>query len=204
VRIYLTIIAFIGWFALILQLYLIIQNRVVSIPETIVRYFSYFTLLTNILVALYCSYVLLKPDSRLGKFFSRSGVVTAITLYITVVGIVYNTILRNLWNPEGLEMIADELLHLVIPIMFLLYWLLFTAKGKLKWNTFSWLLYPLFYFIWILIFGALSGFYPYPFINVTELGYNKVILHSGILTGGFLLLSLLFVALDKLMKPKTK
>ncbi len=137
-------------------------------------------------------------------FFSRSGVVTAIALYITVVGIVYNMILRYLWKPTGLQLIADELLHLVIPILFLFYWLLFTVKGKLEWNTFPWLIYPLVYFIWILIFGALSGFYPYPFINVTELGYNKAILHSGILTVAFLILSLLFVTIDTLMKPRTK
>ncbi|MGI8583381.1 MAG: Pr6Pr family membrane protein [Chitinophagaceae bacterium] len=202
-QIYLAVIAILGWLALALQFYLIIQNRVVSIPETIIRYFSYFTLLTNILVALYCTHVVLTPDSRLGKYFSRSGVVTAITVYITVVGVVYNIILRYLWNPKGLEMIVDELLHLVIPILFLLYWLLFTVKGKLKWNIFSWLIYPLAYFIWILIFGALTAFYPYPFINVTELGYNKVILHSCVLTAGFLLLSLLFVAIDKLMKSRT-
>jgi hypothetical protein len=187
---------------LALQFYLIINNRVVSIPETIVRYFSFFTVLTNLIVALYCSFILLKPDSRLGRFFSKSGVGTAIGLYITVVGIVYNMILRYLWKPTGLQLIADELLHLVIPILFLFYWLLFTVKGKLEWNTFPWLIYPLVYFIWILIFGALSGFYPYPFINVTEIGYNKVILQCGILTGGFLLLSFLFVAIDRLMKSK--
>ncbi len=201
-HIYLALIAILGWFALALQFYLIINNRVVSIPETIVRYFSFFTVLTNLIVALYCSFILLKPDSRLGRFFSKSGVGTAIGLYITVVGIVYNMILRYLWKPTGLQLIADELLHLVIPILFLFYWLLFTVKGKLEWNTFPWLIYPLVYFIWILIFGALSGFYPYPFINVTEIGYNKVILQCGILTGGFLLLSFLFVAIDRLMKSK--
>ncbi|HEV8080036.1 MAG TPA: Pr6Pr family membrane protein [Chitinophagaceae bacterium] len=199
---YLSILAILGWFALALQFYLIIQNRVVSIPETIVRYFSFFTLLTNILVALYCSCILLRPYSRMGKFFSRPGVATAITVYIVIVGIVYNTVLRHLWHPAGLQLIADELLHSATPLMFLLYWLFFVDKGKLNLNTFYWLIYPLVYFIWILIFGALSGFYPYPFINVTELGYNKVILHSGILTVGFLLLSLLFVAIDKLMNPK--
>ncbi len=138
----------------------------------------------------------------MGKFFSRPGVATAITVYIVIVGIVYNTVLRHLWHPAGLQLIADELLHSATPLMFLLYWLFFVDKGKLNLNTFYWLIYPLVYFIWILIFGALSGFYPYPFINVTELGYNKVILHSGILTVGFLLLSLLFVAIDKLMNPK--
>jgi len=201
-QIYLAIIAILGWFALVLQFYLIIQNRVVSIPETIVRYFSFFTLLTNLLVAIYCSFIFLRPYSQAAKFFSRPCVATAITVYILIVGIVYNTNLRYLWHPAGLQLIADELLHSVIPLMFLLYWLFFVVKGKLNWNTFPWLLYPFFYFIWILIFGAITSFYPYPFIDVTKLGYHKVILQSGILTGGFLLLSFLFVAIDRLMKPK--
>ncbi len=96
---YLVIVAILAWFGLAIQFYIIITNMTVSIPETIVRYFSYFTILSNILVALYSTYVLLKPDSRLGKYFSRPNVVAAITVYITVVGITYNTILRHLWNP---------------------------------------------------------------------------------------------------------
>ena len=204
-KIFLFVIAISGWFALVLQFYLIILNRVVSVPETIIRYFSFFTILTNIIVVLYATFILLKPYSRLGKYFSRSNVVTAITVYIVVVGIIYNIILRNLWKPQGWDRVADELLHLVIPVLFLLYWLIFMPKSELKWkNTFPWLIYPLVYFVWVLIFGALSGFYPYPFINVKELGYKMALLNSGILTVGFLLLSLLFVAIDRLMKPQTK
>jgi hypothetical protein len=146
---------------LAIQFYIIVTNRAVSIPETIVRYFSYFTILSNIFVALYSTYVLLKPGSRWGKYFSRPNVVAAITVYITVVGITYNTILRNLWNPQGLEMVGDELTHLIVPLLFLLYWLIFLPKGELKWkNVFPWLIYPLVYFVWVIIFGALSGFYP--------------------------------------------
>ena len=202
---YLVIVAILAWLGLAIQFYIIITNRTVSIPETIVRYFSYFTILTNIFVALYCTYVLLKPDSRWGKYFSRPNVVPAITVYIAVVGITYNTILRHLWNPHGWEMVGDELTHLVIPVLFLLYWLVFSPKGELKWkDTFPWLIYPLIYFVWVIIFGALSGFYPYYFIDVNELGYSKALLHSGMLTIGFLLLSLLFVAIDKLMNSKIK
>lgn len=204
-QIYLAIVTILGWFALSLQFYLMIGNRAVSIPETIIRYFSFYTILTNILVALYSTFILLKPDSRWGKYFLRPNVTVPITVYITVVGIIYNTILRHLWNPQGLDMIADELLHLIIPVMFILYWLIFAPKRELRWtNTFPWLIYPLIYFVWVLIFGALSGFYPYPFINVTELGYSTTFLHTGMLTIGFLLLSLLFIAIDKLMKSKIK
>lgn len=103
---FLVIVAILAWLGLGIQFYIIITKRVVSIPESIIRYFSYFTILSNILVALYATYVLLKPDFWLGKYFSRPNVVAAITVYITVVGITCNAILRHLWNPHGLEMVG--------------------------------------------------------------------------------------------------
>ena len=204
-QIYLAILALLGWFALVLQFYLMIGNRAVSIPETIIRYFSFYTILTNLLVAIYSTFLLLKPESNWGKYFAQSSVTLAITVYITVVGIIYNAILRHLWNPQGWDMIADELLHLIIPVLFILHWLLFAPKGEMKWtNAFPWLIYPLVYLGWVLIFGALSGFYPYPFINVTELGYSTAFVYSGILTIGFFFISLLFIAIENLLKPKIK
>ena len=45
--------AIIVWFAVLAQFYLIIENRVAPVTETIIRFFSFFTILTNILVAVY-------------------------------------------------------------------------------------------------------------------------------------------------------
>ena len=189
-----------AWFAVIAQLYLIIVNRVESIPETILRFFSFYTILTNILVALCFTILGFNPNSKLGRFFSKSTTQTAIAVYITTVGVVYNVILRFIWNPQGLQMAVDELLHLLTPVLFILYWMIYTPKAGLQWkNVFPWLLYPFVYFGFILIRGALSGYYPYPFINVKTLGYYKVLLNTGGLTIGFLLLSLLLVAIAKLM-----
>jgi hypothetical protein len=196
---FLIILAVSGWFALTAQLYLIIVNRVASIPETITRYFSFFTILTNLIVVFCCTFILLKPKSHTGSFFSRPDTLTAIAVYITVVGIVYNTVFRFLWNPQGLQLIVDELLHSVIPLLFIILWFLLTRKAVLKWkNIFPWLLYPFAYIISILIRGAFSGFYPYPFINVTELGYSKVLVNCLGLVLVFLFLSLLFVVIGKL------
>lgn len=187
-----------GWFALIAQFYLIIANREASIPETITRYFSFFTILTNLIVAVCCTILFFTPSSTAGKFFALPATLTAITVYITVVGVVYNTILRFLWMPEGLQQIVDELLHSVIPILFIVLWFFLTQKRKVKWtNIFPWLLYPLAYIIYILIRGAPSGFYPYPFINVGELGYSKVVINCVGLLLVFLFFSLLFVAIGR-------
>jgi hypothetical protein len=195
---FLIILAVSGWFALIAQFYLIIVNRVASIPETITRYFSFFTILTNLIVAVCCTFILLKPTSNTGRFFSRPDTLTAIAVYITVVGIVYNTVLRFLWNPQGLQLIVDELLHSAIPVLFIVTWFILTRKTVFKWKRiFPWLLYPLAYIMYILIRGAFSGFYPYPFINVTELGYNKVLVNCVGLLSVFLFLSLSFVAIGR-------
>ena len=196
---FLVILFITGWFALAAQFYLIIENRVASVAETVIRYFSFFTILTNILVAVCCTFLLFKPTSGGGNFFLRATTLTAITMYITIVGIVYNTILRFLWKPEGLQLIVDELLHSVIPVLFIVTWFLFTRKAVLKWkDIFPWLVYPLIYIVYVLLRGALSGFYPYPFINVSEHGYNKVLINSVGLLFGFLFISLLFIGIGKL------
>ena len=190
--------AAITWFAVLLQLYLIILNRVESVPETIIRFFSFYTILTNILVAFCFTILLVKPNSRSGIFFSQPGVLTATTIYITVVGLLYNLILRQIWSPVGFQRLADELLHVVIPLLFILYWYLFAPKGGLRWkNAFPWLIYPFVYAVFVLFRGALSGFYPYPFVDANILGFEKVLLNSVGLFIGFFLLSQLFIAITK-------
>lgn len=141
----------VGW-PVILQLYLIIVNRTASIPETIIRFFSFFTILTNILVSVCFTTVTLEWRSTWKKIFSKPAILSATTVYILVVGVVYNIILRFLWKPQGLQQIVDELLHSVIPVLFLLFWMAFVPKANLQWKAiFAWLLYPLLYLIYVLL-----------------------------------------------------
>lgn len=199
-KLYLFLIAVLGWFALSAQLYLIIENRATSILETIIRYFGFFTILTNMLVAIFFTSILFKPASETGISFSSSKTLTAITVYITIVGIVYNLILRFLWKPQGLQFVVDELLHTVIPLLCIVFWIVYVPKSTLKWkDAFPWLIYPLVYILFILIRGSMSGYYPYPFIDVTDLGYNKVLVNSGMLALGFLIVSFVFIAIGKMM-----
>lgn len=190
-----------GWFAVTVQFYLIIENRVASVPETIIRYFSFYTILTNILVALCFTVSFLKPGSYWGRYFTRPATVTAIAVYILVVGLVYNLILRAIWKPEGMQRLVDELLHSVIPVLFILYWILIEHKRELKWkHAFSWLIYPFVYILIILFRGELSGYYPYPFIDVKNLGYSEVFVNCLFLFLAFLLLSYLFIFIGRINK----
>lgn len=191
-------IAVLGWFALVAQFRINMMSGVATTAELIIRYFSYFTILTNLLVAVCCTCIAVNPRKGWGAFFSKTQTLTAITVYILVVGIVYNIILRFLWQPKGLQKLVDELLHSVIPALFLLYWLLLINKQTLQWKQiFAWLAYPLAYLLFILVRGSSSGFYPYPFVNVAALGMNKVLLNSVAITILFIVIGLLLIAAGK-------
>lgn len=202
---FLLIVALLEWFAVSTQFYFTISNRLQPLTKTLIRFFSYFTILTNLMIAIYCSVLLLKPLSKTGLFFSQQKNTTAVTVYIVIVEIIYNTVLRGLWKPEGLLRLVDELLHLIIPALFFVYWLAFTKKNFLKWkDAFAWLLYPLIYVIYILIRGNFSGFYPYPFIDMDKLGVAKTLVNAGFVTLLFLLISVMFIGLGKLINRLTK
>lgn len=191
------IIAIVAWAALLLQLYLQITNRTTDVAEAIIRYFSYFTILTNLLVAV-CFSSLMFPQSKNYRFFNLASVITAITVYILIVGLVYNLVLRSLWKPQGLQLLVDNLLHSVTPLLSLLYWFFFASVKNIYWQqTFKWILYPLLYLVFVIIRGTLSNFYPYFFIDVSKLGYAKAFINSGYITLAFLLVSFLLLWLGK-------
>ncbi|MEI7488593.1 MAG: Pr6Pr family membrane protein, partial [Chryseobacterium sp.] len=108
------IFAMIGWFALIAQYYLHIENRVTSFPEANFRFFTYFTILVNLIVTIYFTSIFFKKQEVEEKSL---GYLTAITVYITIVGATYQIILRGTWQPTGLQRIVDELLHSVMPVL---------------------------------------------------------------------------------------
>ena len=197
--------AAIGWIALILQLYLIINNRTASIPETLLRYFGFFTILTNILVAVSLTMVYLKGISENGHFLTRPKTLTATAVYITIVGLIYNIILRFQWAPQGLAKLVDELLHSVIPVLFIFFWIKFVPKQSIQWKSIlSWLIYPLVYLGYTLLRGSFAAWYPYPFINVTELGgYSKVLMNSTMVTVAFLVIAVFFAGIAKMMSRHT-
>ena len=193
--------AIFGWVAVILQFYLIILNRTTYISETIIRYFSFFTIESNLLVALCFSILVLKPKSKMGLFFEKTPNITAVTLYILIVGITYNLILRFLWQPSGFQKIADELLHSVIPTLVLLHWLFFTQKQNLKYKHISsWLIFPSLFLIYTLIRGHFVLNYPYPFLDVTVLGYPTVLLNSLYMVMMFLFVGCLLIFVGRKMQ----
>lgn len=199
-------IALTGWFSLGLQLCLSIRNargNGVSVTESVINFFSYFTVLTNLLVALSLTSILLAPFSRLGDFFSKPSAQSAIAVYISVVGIVYTIALRNVWDPQGLQLIADRLLHDAVPVFYLIFWSVFTPKRTLKWESvLPWLIYPLIYLFYALIRGATTGWFSYYFLNFRESGWKKVFISIFMIMAAFIALSLVLILINRLPGKK--
>jgi hypothetical protein len=202
-KIFMAVIALTGWFALGLQAWLLLQKTAAESGtawRALGNYFSYFTILTNLLATLSVTLPLLFPSRSLAAWLDHPKIRTAITLYILVVGLVYLLVLRQLWDPRGWNKVADSLLHDFMPLFYLLFWMVFVPKDTLHWrNSFSWLLFPLLFLIYSLVRGRLTGWYPYPFIDAARLGAGQLLANTLLLMGVFLFLGILLAGLGRLM-----
>ena len=199
--------ALLGWFALLLQLYLILAQSPAGAPAmvgTVITYFSFFTIQTNILVALVFTATVLSSATGWGQFFCRPPVQAGTAAYIAIVGIVYRLLLRQLWNPQGMQWVANAILHDVIPVGYIVYWLVFGPRRGLRWtDAVGWLAYPGVYLVYVLARGAVSGLYPYPFMDVKVWGYGGVMAHVAVLLLVFLGMGLLVVAVGRWTRSRS-
>ena len=184
------IIVLTAWTAIVFQAYLT--------TGSFGNLFSYFTILTNLLIAVSVTAILIFPGTSVGRFFKNPSVQTAIALYIFIVALVYNTVLRGIITLNGWNLFTDTLLHVIVPILYIIYWFVFLEKGTLQYKQcLNWLIFPFAYLVYSLIRGAVYNWYPYPFLNVNEFGYQKVILNSVILIMVFMVSGFALIGLDK-------
>jgi len=162
-----------------------------QVPLTLWVIGRFFTVTTNLLVALVMTWV------AIGRRASPE-LLGGLTLSIILVGAVYWALLQNLHHPEGAAHIANILMHRVAPIGMVLWWLLFAPRGRLKWSAaWLWVAYPIAYFIYALVRGHFDGKYPYPFIDVGHLGWLQVAINAGGIALGFIICGFLLVWVDK-------
>jgi hypothetical protein len=214
--------------AVALQIILVLRTRAAN-DESVIRGLidsvSYFTVLTNLMVAKVSSAAALRAarasddDVADGSsavsavrneddgarwpisFLTNPGTMTAVAVYIAVVGLTYLLLLRNVWNPAGLQLVADRALHDAVPVLYVLYWLIFVPKRNLRWSQpVWWLIYPVMYCLYSFVFGAITGKYMYWFVDPLTLGYPRVFVHIALLLLLFLLLGEAAVGIGRLRR----
>lgn len=204
-RIIAGVIAVVGLFSLMLQFVLAMTNPIEPEPglaERFIRFFSYFTVLTNIIVALTTTAMAFFPASKSGRFAARPTVQAAVAVYISIVGLVYSLFLRSVWDPQGWQSVADHALHDVVPLAYVIYWIVFATKHGLTWfEPLKWLTYPLFYCVYSLARGAIAMWYPYWFVDVTKLGYATALTNTAFVLIAFMIVGFIYFGVAKLLSP---
>lgn len=154
--------------------------------EQIVRLFSFFTIQSNLLVGGVSFALALRPERDAPGF--RVIRLDAL-LCISVTGLVYNTVLRGLGALTAAGLLSNFLLHVAAPVLAVLAWLLCGPRPRVSWSTVGWsILYPVLWLVYTFIRGAVTGWFPYQFLDAGEIGWGGAL-------GGAGTVALVFVGL---------
>ncbi|MBA3822331.1 MAG: Pr6Pr family membrane protein [Ktedonobacterales bacterium] len=157
-------------FAIVTQLIIHVQHGF-----DLVNYFGYFTNLSNIFGAV----ILLVGAYTLAQQRTPSPtqelVRGAATVAMTIVGLIWFALLRG----EDLGALlpwVNGIVHILMPIVMVVDWLVAPSWLRITFGqVLLWLSYPLVYLIATLLRGALTGWYPYPFLNPAKVGGAGVV-----------------------------
>jgi hypothetical protein len=169
-------------------------------PATVTGLLPYFTIQSTIAYGIFAAWAASRGRD------TPPALKGAVTLYVVITGLVYHLVLTNPASGFAVgpverslpEAIGNQLLHTVVPLLAVLDWLLFDERGRFRWrHALYWLAFPLGYLAFALVRGLVVDKYPYPFINVNELGYAGVSVSSLVFAVAFWVLGLAFVAIDR-------
>lgn len=170
--------------------------------ERVANLFTFFTILTNLLVGVSAALLVARPQhlslpARVLRLDALLGII--------VTGVVYHLLLADLYHLRGAEEVANQLFHTVVPLLAVIGWLLFGPRGLVDVRVVPWsMVYPLLWLVFTLVRGAVIDYYPYPFVNVTDLGYARVAVNSVVITLLFLGLAAAAALVDRLLSARTE
>lgn len=174
-----TLTAVVAIGALVLQLVLVVQGgRVLdeaappALELRLARFVAYFTIQSNILVAV-ATTLLARDPSRDSAAFRALRL--AATVGITVTGLVHFLLLRPLLDLAGADWAADKLLHMVVPVLAVIGWFAFGPRPRVDGRAialaFAW---PIAWLVVTLAVAAATRWVPYPFLDFRAEGWAHV------------------------------
>lgn len=200
------VVAVIAWAALLLQLVLVLQGgRVLDeadppgLVARVYRFFAYFTIQSNILVAV-TSTMLARDPERDGAGFRVARL--AALVGITVTGIVHFVLLRPLLDLDGADWLCDKTLHMVVPALAIVAWASAGPRPRADLRVAAYALaWPIAWTAWTLLVGQVDGWVPYPFLDPDEDGWGAVGIACTGITILFLVLFAVYAWLDRRLRP---
>ncbi|WP_318842845.1 Pr6Pr family membrane protein [Myceligenerans pegani] len=166
----------------------------VGLGTRIWRGYSYFTVDSNIVV-LIVSLLLVANPLRAGRWWDVARLNAL--LAITITGLVYAIVLAPLVDPSGWSMVANILFHYVSPWATVLAWLVFGPRPRFTWSTIPGaFVLPVIWLVYIFVQGAFTRWYPYPFLDVTEIGLGRALVNAALVIAAAAVLGVLVKLVD--------
>ena len=166
----------------------------------VVNLFFYFTIVSNLLVAGVSARLALNP-----KPLSRgmASVHLASLVNIVITGVVYHVMLAADNEPEGIGVFTDLVFHTAIPILAVAAWLILGPRGTIDPRVVVWsTLVPITWLVVALVRGAVIEWYPYPFIDVLDIGYGGTAAYVAGITAIYLALAFGAMGIDRVLAPR--
>lgn len=174
-----------------------IPVRNIGVPSfSVANYFSYFTILSNVLAAIVLLVgAVVDPQSERWQLFRG-----ATTLYMVITGIIYAVLLANV-DVQLTDKWINDTLHRYIPLVILLDWLVNPPRMRIAdARAVGWLWFPLAFGVYTLVRGPFVDFYPYPFIDPRTQGYLQMTIGLVVLLVAFVLMALAVNAAGRLAR----
>lgn len=163
-------------------------------PQRLVECLSYFTELSNIVVAVIATR-LARGREPAGRW--TRAIHLCATMMITVTAIVYAALIAPSETLRGIGTITNPLQHVVVPAAMVAAAFGFGPRGGITWGTVARALaIPVAWVAYTMARGALVHQYPYAFLNVTRIGYGQAFVVIGAILAGAMAFLGLFAAVD--------
>jgi len=168
-----------------------------GLPGRVIDSLSYFTNLSNILVAVVLTMLARNPDRSGGAW---SAVRMDSLVMISITGLIYAIVLAPDAQVEGLDIIVNAIKHYIVPVMTVFLWLLVGPRRQLTFTSiFTALIIPIAWAGYTLVRGQIISAYPYGFLNVIDLGLTAVLINIAGVAALGVVLGLLFWAVARLL-----
>ena len=162
----------------------------VEASYSVLNFFSYFTNLSNL-----CAVFVLLLSVFFDKEKSRDLVRYISAVNMAIVGLVFAVLLRDV-DLGALLPWVNYMLHYVMPVAIVLDWLLRPPASRLRSESlFLAMAFPSAYLTYVILRGADTGWYPYPFLNPANVGgYGGVAMYACGIAAAFVLAALALLA----------
>jgi hypothetical protein len=153
------------------------------------NFFSYFTVLSNILLTVCFVALALRPTlARHVRFLTLRGTAT---VAIVMTGLVYAVLLAPASADVDVSLRwVDFVIHTLAPIVGLADWLVDRPPGRIALATSaSWLVFPVVWLVYTMIRGAVTGWYPYPFLDPDRESVGSIVATCLVITAVFVVLA---------------